>query len=129
MTLVATLRHTLLLNDTLHTLFCTDTAADTVHILLPWLDFPSLVTPNGDGINDIWGIVGLLDEGWFPQNELWIFNQWGVLVYHVRDINSPDQLWDPNERPCPDGAYFYRFAARNKYGIVRRNGVIEVLRH
>ena len=128
-TLVATLRHTLLLNDTLHTLFCTDTAADTVHILLPWLDFPSLVTPNGDGINDIWGIVGLLDEGWFPQNELWIFNQWGVLVYHVRDISSPDQFWDPNERPCPDGAYFYRFAARNKYGIVRRNGVIEVLRH
>ena len=128
-TLVATLRHTLLLNDSIVTIFCTDTARDTVHILAPWLDFPSLVTPNGDGINDIWGIVGLLDEGWFPQNELWIFNQWGVLVYHVRDISSPDQFWDPNERPCPDGAYFYRFAARNKYGIVRRNGVIEVLRH
>ena len=128
-TLVATLRHTLLLNDSIVTIFCTDTAHDTVHILAPWLDFPSLVTPNGDGINDIWGIVGLLDEGWFPQNELWIFNQWGVLVYHVRDISSPDQFWDPNERPCPDGAYFYRFAARNKYGIVRRNGVIEVLRH
>lgn len=127
-TLVATLRHDVILNDSLVTIFCTDTAVDTVHIVIPWLDFPSLVTPNGDGVNDIWGIVGLLEEGWFPQNELWIFNEWGVLVYHVRDISSPDQFWDPNERPCPDGAYFYRFAARSKYGIVRRNGVIEVLR-
>ena len=127
-TLVATVRHDVILYDSLVTLFCTDTAVDTIHILIPWLDFPSLVTPNGDGINDIWGIVGLLDEGWFPQNELWIFNQWGVLVYHVRDISSPDQFWDPNERPCPDGAYFYRFAARSQYGIVKRNGVIEVLR-
>lgn len=127
-TLVASLAHAVALHDSITTVVCTDTAVDTVHILLPWLDFPSLVTPNGDGVNDVWGIVGLLEQGWFVQNELWIFNEWGTLVYHVRDIHSSEQFWNPNERACPDGSYFYRFMARCPYGIVKRNGVIEVVR-
>ena len=61
-------------------------------------------------------------------NELWIFNQWGVCVYHVRNITRDDQFWDPNDLPCPDGTYYYRFMAQNPYGIVRHNGIIEVLR-
>lgn len=128
-TLVATILHRLVLGDSVMEIFCADTATDTVTIFAPWLDFPNLVTPNGDGVNDVWSIVGLLEDGMFTQNELWIFNEWGVQIYHVRDISSPDQFWDPNERPCPDGTYFYRFMARSRYGIVKRNGVIEVIRH
>ena len=107
---------------------CTDTAKHTVTITNDYLQFPNLVTPNGDGNNDIWRVVNLIEYGNFPTNELWIFNQWGVEVYHVRDIREESDFWDPNATASPDGTYYYRFSARGPYGIVKHNGVIEVLR-
>ena len=113
--------------DTLtHT--CTDTVQHTIEIVTAWLDFPNLVTPNGDGVNDRWVVVNLVELGQYPMNELWIYDVWGVQVFHARNITSIEQFWDPNETHCPDGTYYYRFMARSAYGIVRRNGVIEVLR-
>lgn len=107
---------------------CIDTAVRQVTIVTCYLQFPGLVTPNGDGINDRWEVVNLVEMGLYPQNEVWIYNQWGVRVFHAKDITESDQFWDPNDLPCPDGTYYFRFMARNKYGIVRQNGVIEVLR-
>ena len=107
---------------------CTDTAVRQVSIVTCFLQFPCLVTPNGDGVNDRWEVVNLVEMGLYPQNEVWIYNQWGVRVFHAKDITDSDQFWDPNDLPCPDGTYYFRFMARNKYGIVRQNGVIEVLR-
>ena len=107
---------------------CTDTATRQINIVTCYLQFPSLVTPNGDGVNDRWEVVNLVKLGLYPQSEVWIYNQWGVLVFHAKDITDSDQFWDPNDLPCPDGTYYFRFMARNKYGIVRQNGVIEVLR-
>ena len=107
---------------------CMDTATRQVEIVTAWLEFPSLVTPNGDGVNDTWEVVNLVEMGQYPMNELWIYNQWGVRVFHAKDIKSHDQCWDPNVPLCPDGTYYFRFQGGNKYGLVRRNGVIEVLR-
>lgn len=107
---------------------CTDTAMHTVTITNDFLQFPNLVTPDGDGNNDIWRVVNLVEYGNYPQNELWIFNQWGAEVYHVRDISKEEDFWDPNATGSPDGTYYYRFSARGPYGIVKRNGIIEVLR-
>ena len=72
--------------------------------------------------------MNLVEMGQYPMNELWIYNQWGVRVFHAKDIKSHDQCWDPNVPLCPDGTYYFRFQGGNKYGLVRRNGVIEVLR-
>ena len=107
---------------------CTDTATRTIQIVTSWLDFPNLVTPNGDGVNDRWEVVNLVDLGLYPMNEVWIFNQWGVQVFHAKDIRRHEDFWDPNDLPCPDGTYYFRFLAKSQYGIVRRNGVIEVVR-
>ncbi|MBR6291513.1 MAG: gliding motility-associated C-terminal domain-containing protein [Bacteroidales bacterium] len=115
------------LGDTIvHT--CTDTATHTVTITNDFLQFPNLVTPNGDGKNDVWLVVNLLEYGNYPINELWIFNQWGVEVYHVRNIHEEKDFWNPNATSSPDGTYYYRFTARGPYGLVKRNGIIEVLR-
>lgn len=107
---------------------CTDTATQQVGIVTCWLEFPSLVTPNGDGVNDTWEVVNLVEMGLYPMNEVWIYNEWGVRVFHAKNITSHDQFWNPNTLPCSDGTYYFRFMARNDYGVVRRNGVIEVLR-
>lgn len=107
---------------------CSDTVSDTVTIVNDFLEFPSLVTPNGDGQNDFWGVVNLLEAGLYTLNELWIYDRWGVQVYHVRNIYREEDFWDPNKTNAPDGTYYFRFAAQSVYGIVKRNGVIEVMR-
>ncbi len=107
---------------------CTDTVTHTVSILPSLLQFPNLVTPNGDGVNDRWRIVNLLEYGLYSMNELWIYSRWGDLVYHVRDIHDESQFWDPADPFCPDGTYFFRFSAKSFCGLIRLNGVIEVVR-
>lgn len=107
---------------------CTDTTENTITIVTAFLQFPNLVTPNGDGINDRWEIVNLLELGIYPMNELWIYDAWGLLVFHERDINSPEQFWDPLETHSPDGTYYFRFSAMSRNGLVRLNGLIEVVR-
>ena len=72
--------------------------------------------------------MNLVEYGEYPTNELWIYNQWGALVYHAKNIRTEDEHWDPNETNSPDGAYYYRFTARGRFGITKRNGLIEVVR-
>ena len=107
---------------------CTDTATHTITITNDYLQFPNLVTPNGDGVNERWEVKNLLEYGNYTMNELWIYDRTGALVYHVRNISQPDHFWDPNATRSPDGTYYYRFTAQGEYGIVKRNGLIEVLR-
>lgn len=107
---------------------CTDTARHTITIVTAYLQFPNLVSPNGDGVNDIWKVVNLLELGLYSMNELWIYNVWGTLVYHVENIRREEQFWDPNETNSPDGTYYFRFSAKGHHGLVRVNGSIEVVR-
>ncbi len=107
---------------------CTDSVEHLVYITNDFLQFPDLVTPNGDGINEIWEVKNLLDYGNYSMNELWIYDRTGTPVYHAKNIRSIEQFWDPNATRSPDGTYYYRFTAQGEYGIVKRNGLIEVLR-
>ncbi len=107
---------------------CVDSVEHVITITNEYLQFPNLVTPNGDGINDRWEVVNLLEFGNYTMNELWIYDRTGAPVYHVRDISSPEQFWDPQATRSPDGTYYYRFIAEGEYGVVKRNGLIEVLR-
>ncbi|MBR1550002.1 MAG: gliding motility-associated C-terminal domain-containing protein [Bacteroidales bacterium] len=107
---------------------CYDSVEKTITIVNDWLQFPNLVTPNGDGINDIWKVVNLLECGMYSMNELWVYSAWGSLVYHAKNITKEEEFWDPEETNSPDGTYYFRFSARSLYGIVKRNGTIEVVR-
>ena len=126
--LVAQWLHEIALNSEVLTLTCTDTATIPVSIVNTYLQFPNSVTPNGDGVNDMWVIVNLLEIGEYSMNELWIYDRFGALVYHVRNIHQLSDFWDPNATNSPDGTYYYRFSAKNNFGLVKRNGVIEVSR-
>lgn len=73
---------------------------------------PSGFSPNGDGINDVFEIVGISA---FPDNKVTIFNRWGNLVYEANGYNNTSVVWDgqntgalPNGTgPVPEGTYFY----------------------
>jgi gliding motility-associated-like protein len=96
------------------TLVARDTAgcADTVQqcsysVWQQELDIPNTFTPNSDGRNDVFQILGI---DLFPNNHLQVFNRWGNLVY---EKDKYDNTWDgtniKNGAPLPDGAYFYIF--------------------
>jgi len=106
---------------------CIDTNDQPITITNDYLQFPNVVTPNGDGVNDTWRIVNLLEYGNYSQNELRIYNNNGILIYHKKNIAVESDFWDPQKTHSPNGTYFFRFSARSIYGIVKRNGVIEVL--
>lgn len=107
---------------------CRDTAHGTVMLVTALLQFPNLVTPNGDGINDVWEVVNLLELGQYRMNELWIYDRTGALVYHVENIRHHNQFWNPLNTRSPDGSYYFRFQAKSPYGIIFRYGEIEVVR-
>jgi gliding motility-associated-like protein len=74
------------------------------------LTIPTGFSPNGDGLNDVFEIVGLYK---FPDNELFIYNRWGELVYHAKPYEN-DWAGESNNDKLKltgdfvvDGTYFY----------------------
>ena len=62
------------------------------------------LTPNGDGVNDIWIIDGIDD---YPANSVQIFDKWGDVVFQK---DHYDNTWGGkgnNGLPLPAGTYFY----------------------
>lgn len=89
---------------------------------------PNTITPNGDGINDVFK-VSLQGVYTF---ELIIFDRWGNEVFKS---NDPDEAWTGgvNEYYVQDGAYTYMIKALDRMGIpITRDeivfGTIHVLR-
>jgi gliding motility-associated-like protein len=70
---------------------------------------PEAFSPNNDGSNDVFEIIGLED---YPNNHLVIFNRWGHKVYEKKGYNNS---WDGHsDAPLtmgsgmlPKGTYFY----------------------
>ena len=67
---------------------------------------PSGISPNGDGVNDFWKIIGL---GNFPNSNVTIFNRLGVKVFESNDYKNE---WNGFYRgsSLPDGTYFYQIS-------------------
>lgn len=93
-----------------------------------FLQFPSVITANGDGINDVFYIYGLLEEDCWPENRLVIYNQWGSVVYKVENIYEESEFWDPAADRIPAGTYFFVFRGQGFKGKTERRGSVEVLR-
>lgn len=52
-------------------------------------EYPTLFTPNGDGINDTWRLPGMRV---YPNSQIRIFDRYGALVYE--GINNGNEMWN-----------------------------------
>ncbi|MDG1475705.1 MAG: gliding motility-associated C-terminal domain-containing protein [Vicingaceae bacterium] len=80
------------------------TAIDSVTItVLPTINFPDGISPNGDGKNDVW-IIDFIEE--YPDNVVEIYNRWGELLFHA---DGYQQDWDGTYegKELPIGTYYY----------------------
>ncbi|WP_062052657.1 PKD-like domain-containing protein [Aquimarina longa] len=82
----------------------------------------NIVTPNGDGDHDAF-IIRDIEK--FPDNDLKIFNRWGVLVYEARGYGQNDKFFRGiskgrvtvnQDRQLPVGTYFYILTYRLENG-------------
>ncbi len=91
-----------------------------------YLQFPNTVTPNGDGVNDFFRIIGI-NRDCYQHNQITIYNRWGARVYKANDIEGDNIDWDASKMPA--GTYFFHFVGIGAIGTVERNGTIEVIKH
>ncbi len=88
---------------------CNDVGCDTatVSIYIDCIDIVvfTAVSPNRDGINDVFFISGVEE---FPNSILTIYNRWGNVVYKTQNYkNDWTGTWKGNQE-LPDGTYFYQ---------------------
>jgi gliding motility-associated-like protein len=74
------------------------------------LVIPEAISPNGDGINDVWNIDNV---DLYPQMDITIYNRWGQAVW--RSETGYPQPWDgkSNGRNLPLDSYHYAVDLHN----------------
>jgi gliding motility-associated-like protein len=85
------------------------------------IEIPNIITPNGDGFNDMF-VIKNLDK--YTDNNLLIANRAGNILY---DKNSYQNDWDAQN--IPDGTYYYILSYkenRKNKGVIK--GLITILR-
>lgn len=93
-------------------------AESTINIVAFFI--PNVITPNGDGKNDDFVIVGL---ELFKNVELRIFNRFGYEVYRAENYRN-----DWNGKGLSDGTYFYYIKIEDENGQTHSNkGYVTIL--
>ena len=119
---------------------CGDSVSHTV-IIEDDLIFPNVITPNGDGINDVWAIENLNtginpeDPDEYRHNELRICDRWGKVVFHVKNYDTWAKDGQIHEGTNPfsgndlsDGVYYYSFTYKGKAKTTQWHGSITIIR-
>ena len=113
------------------TLTATDTLGckdEISYLVTPPLNIfiPSSFSPNGDGINDLFGIDGVD----IIELELRIFNRWGELVFESSDKDTKWNGTGPSGEFYTNAqAFVYKLkAVGNRLQIIEKTGVITIVR-
>lgn len=80
------------------------------------LIIPNIITPNSDGLNDLFEIQNL------PENtEVIIFNRWGNLIFSSLNYQNNWNGKETSGKELADGVYYYKFkttAGKIGYGFI-----------
>ncbi|RYE13938.1 MAG: T9SS type B sorting domain-containing protein, partial [Sphingobacteriales bacterium] len=86
---------------------------------------PSAFTPNGDGINENFGLVTGISSTIFT---FYIYNRYGELVFTTTDAFKK---WDGKVKgkPSPNGIYVWMMTYKNKAGFIQTDkGTVNLIR-
>ena len=118
-------------------------SAEISHTVIVEADliFPNIITPNGDGSNEVFAIgnlntnINMEDPDEYRTNDLMIYDRWGKMVFkaHNYDTYAKDgQIFIGNNpftaENCSDGVYYYTFYYKGHYKETKYNGSLTVIR-
>ncbi|MDY0400666.1 MAG: gliding motility-associated C-terminal domain-containing protein, partial [Bacteroidales bacterium] len=85
------------------------------------ISIPNVITPNDDGINDVFYITNI---EFYPNSEIKIYNRWGKKIYENENYQGD---WDG--KGLDDGTYYYIFRLNYGYGkIDEYHGTITIIK-
>ncbi|WP_107039063.1 gliding motility-associated C-terminal domain-containing protein [Brumimicrobium mesophilum] len=91
------------------------------------LEIPNTFSPNADGINDFWEILGI---EFFPNCNIQVYSRWGQLVFQTTGY-SPNKFWDGNTqggRNLAAGSYYYVIDLRDDNFDEPFKGTVTIVR-
>jgi gliding motility-associated-like protein len=103
---------------------CHDDTTQSILILSdPSIWVPTAFTPNGDGLNDVFLILGLEVKTF----EINIFDRWGKMIFKSTDMAKS---WDGNidGQGAPEGVYVYKIIATTNTGKADKSGTVTLIR-
>ena len=130
-------------NVTLHVESNSGCSSEITHTVVIEQDliFPNVITPNGDGINDVFAIenlntnINVEDPDGYRNNRLLIHDRWGNKVYDAKnyDTYAKDGTIYPGNMMfdgsgLSDGVYYYSFQYKGKAKTVTYNGSLTIIR-
>jgi rhamnogalacturonan endolyase len=77
-------------------------------LAMPEMEVVKVVTPNGDGDNDV---LIIKDIERYPDNAVYIFNRQGQLLFQIDNYNNADRVFegrDSSRKMLEDGTYFFK---------------------
>ena len=96
------------------------------------LEFPNVITPNGDGVNDVFAIVNLNPS---LDNVLTIYDRWGQKVFEMENYRTyikDGVLYNPETgftaEHNSDGVYFYTFRYVGFVRAVEYHSTLTIIR-
>lgn len=107
-----------------HTLFIRDkNGCGTTSIEFSIIGFYRFFTPNGDGFNEFWNVLGITAD-FQSKSEIYIFDRFGKLITQIDPLSAG---WDGtlNGRPLPDTDYWFRIkledgrTAKGHFSLIR----------
>ena len=105
---------------------CTDSSSVTVIVIQSPKDVlivPNVFTPNGDGINDVWIVKGVMS---FPKAHVMVFDRNGQIVYE--DYGKAYFNGIHNGIQIPSGTYYYIIKLNDPVLPYTYSGWLEVIR-
>jgi gliding motility-associated-like protein len=85
---------------------CIDQIIKVIEVDIPSkMEIPNVFTPNGDGSNDIFRLIGSS----LKEIKITIYDRWGTIVYDLTS-ETGNFAWDGKNltgKECADGTYFY----------------------
>jgi gliding motility-associated-like protein len=85
------------------------------------------VTPDGDGINDVWMLTNIEKYG---DNTVLVVDRWGNKIYSATGYNNQSVVWNAtntNGAPVPTGTYFYKIEVQAQGKLILKTGFLEVI--
>lgn len=107
---------------------CRDTTYSTVYIYdIATLYAPTAFTPDGDGINDTWRLIGSSID--LDNVKLLIYNRWGEIIFETDNFYSE---WDgtvKNNKTATNGIYTWLITYKDIYGIeFQQSGTVTLIK-